>query len=96
MPKQLDTGTPQGSILSPLLLTIVLNNLLGNITSSSALYAGDFCFWESGSHIEHLFKRCQDSLIKVDKWCTKWGFKLSVSKSAAVLFTKKGSQAHFL
>jgi len=89
MPKQLDTRTPQCSILSPLLFTIVINHLPGNITSSSALYADDFCFWESESHIEHLFKRYQDSLIEVEKWCTKWGFKLSVSKSATVLFTKK-------
>ena len=44
MPKQLDTGTLQGIILSPLLFTIVINDLPGNITSSSALYADDFCF----------------------------------------------------
>jgi len=43
MPKQLDTGTPQGSILSPLLFTIVINDLPGNITSSSTFYADDFC-----------------------------------------------------
>jgi len=46
------------------------------ITSPSALYADDFCFWESGSHIEHIFERCQDSSSKVESWCTKWGFKI--------------------
>jgi len=60
MTKQLDTGTPQGSILSPILFTIVINDLPGNITSSSTLYVDEFCFWESGSYIEHLFERCQD------------------------------------
>jgi len=32
---------------------------------------------------------CQQSFTKVIKWCDKWGFQISQSKSAAVLFTNK-------
>ena len=57
------------------------------------LYA-DFSFWESGSRIRQLNDLCQQSLTKVEKWCDKWGFQISQSKSAAVLFTNKRNLPH--
>ena len=82
-------GIPQGSILSPVLFSILINDLPGSIRSRTALYADDFSFWESGSCIRKLNDLCQHSLTKVEKWCDKWGFQISQSKSAAVLFTNK-------
>ena len=49
MTKLLENGTPQGSVLSPVLFSLMINDLPNKITSPSALYADDFCFWESGS-----------------------------------------------
>jgi len=87
--KTLENGIPQGSVLSPILFTIAINDLPKSISSPSALYADDCCFWESGSNIEQLYHLCQTSLNKIAAWCTKWGFRVSPSKSAAVLFTEK-------
>ena len=89
MTKRLENGTPQGSVLSPLLFALMINDFPKRITSHAALYAGDFCFWECGSDITLLNRLCQRSLTKVCKWCEDWGFKLSSTKSAAVLFTRK-------
>jgi len=85
----LENGIPQGSVLSPILFTIAIIDLPKSISSPSALYADDCCFWESGSNIEQLYHLCQTSLDKIAAWFMKWGFRASPSKSAAVLFTKK-------
>jgi len=52
--KTLETGMPHGSVLSPILFTIAINDLPKSISSPSALYADDCCFWESGSNTEQL------------------------------------------
>jgi len=84
-----ENGTPQDSVLSPILFTIMVNGLLDLISSPSALYADGFCLWESGSNIKQLEHLCQKSLSKVNRWCNQSGFKISTSTTAAVLFTIK-------
>jgi len=87
--KRLENGTPQGSVLSPILFSLMINDLTERITSPAALYADDFCFWKCGSDITLLNQLCQRSLFKVCNWCEECGFKISRTKSAAVLFTGK-------
>ena len=60
--------------------TIAINNLPKSILSPSALYADDCCFWKIGANIEQLYHLCQTYLNKIAAWCTKWGFRASLSK----------------
>jgi len=85
-----------GSVTSEFKYFYELNDLPKSISSPSALYADDCCFWESGSNNEQLYHLCQTSLNSVAAWCTKWGFSASPSKSAAVFFTKSKTIAHKL
>ena len=48
MTKSIENGTPQGSVLSPILFSLMMDDLQTRITSHAALYADDFCFWECG------------------------------------------------
>jgi len=82
-------GIPQGRILSPIVLSIVISDHPDGIRSSVVLYAEDFCLSESGSCIKQLNELCQRSLAKVVEWCDSSVFKISQSKSASLLFTKK-------
>jgi len=84
MTKRLDNGIPQGSVLSPIPFSLMINDLPKRITSPVALYADDVCVWECDSDITLLNQPCQLSLTKVCDWCAKCGFKLSSTKSAAV------------
>ena len=84
--KRLENGTPQGSVLSPILFSLMIIYLPERMTSPAALYADDFCFWECGSNITLLNQLCQRSLFKVCNWCEECGFKISCTKSNAVLF----------
>ena len=87
--KILQNGVPQGSVLSPLLFAIMINDLPSCFNSSAALFADDLCFWEMGTDIQHLNNLTQASLNNVEAWCETNEFKISGNKSAAVSFTKK-------
>jgi len=65
MVKYPTNGIPQGSILRPILFSIVINDLPDGRRSPVALHANDFSFWESGSSIKQLNDLCQRSLAKV-------------------------------
>ena len=52
--KKLENGLPQGSILSPILFSIMINDLSNVLTCPAALYADDCCFWEVGTNINQL------------------------------------------
>ena len=84
MTKLLENGTPQGSVLSPVLFSLMIKDLPNKITSPSALDADDLCFWESGSDVTFLNQLCRWSLTKACKRCDENGLKISGSKSAAV------------
>jgi len=60
----------------------MINDLSTRTTSHASLYADDFCFWECGS-----------DLTLVCHWCEECGFKISITKSAAALCTRKHNPA---
>ena len=91
----LQFGTPQGSVISPFLFLIMINDF--NFKSKNmhyALYADDIVIWKTGRNIAHLQKSMQTCLDQVDRWFLKWGFKLSSSKTIAVPFSLSNKNSH--
>ena len=83
-------GTPQGSIISPLLFLVMINDLPDNIIDSqTSLFADDSCLFNSGRQLDVILRRMQDSLNRLKMWCDKNGFKISLDKTVAVLFTHR-------
>ena len=54
-----------------------------------SLFADDSAAFTYGHDTNKLAIRMQKSLDEIDKWCDKWGFTISPTKSTAVCFTKK-------
>ena len=43
--KTLENGLPQGSVLSPLLIAVFINDLPNSFHSPAALFTDDLCYW---------------------------------------------------
>ncbi|MGE5863309.1 MAG: RNA-directed DNA polymerase, partial [Nitrososphaerales archaeon] len=86
--KTLENGTPQGSVISPLLFLNMINDLPDVINQAIlSLFADDGCLLKSGRNLKYLEKIIQENLNNILEWCDNWGFKLSASKTIGVVFT---------
>ena len=92
--KLLDNGSPQGSVLSPILFNILINtqyDVLKNHFCELSQNADDAAVWKSGrskSHLVHLMQRILD-IIK--QWAEALGIKISANKTEVVMFNHSGT-----
>jgi ribonuclease HI len=86
----LENGTPQGSVISPLLFLIMINDFPAPAEKSkTAIFADDSSIWKSGRDLDAITRSLQKNLNKIQAWCNQWGFILSKEKTIAVIFTHK-------
>ncbi|VDI67370.1 Hypothetical predicted protein [Mytilus galloprovincialis] len=87
-----ENGTPQGSCISPTLFNIMVNDLSTCLQDCEiSQFADDGAIWKSGSCIKFLQKKIQLDLDNICKWCSTWGFKISPSKTVAMIFTRRNN-----
>ena len=85
---QLNAGTPQGSVLSPLLFLIHVNDIpidpLNNNVSVSQI-ADDLGFWTFSKNGRIIQYRLAKTLSDLELWCSKWRIKLNAKKTQLLL-----------
>ena len=87
---QLQNGTAQGSVISPLLFLIMINDLPDRLTNiESTLFADDSAVIKSGKNLKFITKQVQNNLNNIEQWCDEWGFKVSMDKTVGIIFTRK-------
>ncbi len=88
---EVGNGTPQGSVISPLLFIIMINDVFVNVSEDigTSLFADDGAVWKRGRNIEYTIRKVQNAIDKVVEWGYDWGFRFSIEKTQAVLFTRK-------
>ena len=83
-------GTPQGSVLSPLLFLLMINDLPDKLTKiETSIFADDTCLFKSGQNLDTVTRNVQKNLNSLASWCDLWGFKINLDKTVAVLFTHR-------
>ncbi|KAG5852664.1 hypothetical protein ANANG_G00064980 [Anguilla anguilla] len=85
---EIGNGTPQGSVISPVLFNIMINDIFSNIGRGfgQSLFADDGAIWRRGRNAEFILKQVQKALVSVEEWADKWGFKISAAKSKFMIF----------
>ena len=83
-------GVPKGSVLSPLLFLIYVNDLPKphHRQNSKSQFADDTALWAASRNVHIAAKRLQKDLQKLAKWCAKWRIKLNPEKTKVIIFSR--------
>jgi ribonuclease HI len=86
-----EMGVPQGSILSPVLFSIKINNIVKAVKDDSecSLFVDDFALCARGRGLASLERRLQLCVDRIQGWVSLNGFKFSPSKTVCVHFTNQ-------
>ena len=85
-------GCPQGGVLSPMLWSLIVDELLNNLVSMGFEvigYADDIALVVRGKHDETISNRMQTALNYTLTWCRREGLNVNPSKTTLVIFTRR-------
>lgn len=87
----LGSGVPQGSVLSPTLFTIFVNDIFDGLPQGveSSLYADDGAIWTTSDSLIEAITTLQSAIIKIEEWTHTWGLTISPAKTTALIFTNR-------
>ena len=97
----LEAGTPQGSVLSPILFNLFVNDLPFNEDSKVQIsqFADDLALWVTNRGLKphtKITRQLRQALSTLQKWCSKWHIKINANKSQLIPFphAPKGDARH--
>ena len=87
-------GLPQGSCLSPLLFTVVVDRLLRQVSLKGNIlaFADDLVVWVAGADVAYLQAQLAELLAEVDGFLRQVGLQLSPQKCHLMLFSLRPNQ----
>lgn len=90
---EVQAGLPQGSVLSPTLFNIFINDLFSECTSSInyLMYADDCVLWCKNYVLKDGIDFLQDSLEDISRWSETWGLNFPPPENSGLYLYKKES-----
>ena len=87
--RKFQQGLPQGSVLSPLLFLVYINDLVEELAEGIQVsaFADDIAVWHTGRTARACRKRAQWATNVVERWSEEWLMRLSTAKCSVTLFS---------
>eukprot|EP00732_Lithocolla_globosa_P000417 Lithocolla_globosa_v1_NODE_127_length_6020_cov_51.448114.p1 type:complete len:867 gc:universal NODE_127_length_6020_cov_51.448114:3658-1058(-) len=90
--KRITAGVPQGSILSPTLFIVFIDDIVGTVENNLEMFADDTTLHKT---VENSFLRCQvayslqSDLDKIEKWANTWLVSYNATKTEVLTISRK-------
>ena len=90
----LHEGVPWGSVLSPTLFLVYINDILTTISKRvpDTLYADDLAIWNVSEHTTTATYRIQEAIYGINKWTQGWGLEINTDKTNSTIFSLSTSK----
>jgi hypothetical protein len=88
-PRYMQAGVPQGSVLSPTLYNLYINDTPQTLGVNLALFADDTCLYASDSKEGYVLRKIQRGIDSMAAWCKQWNIKINEDKILAIYFTRR-------
>ncbi len=102
----IDNGSPQGSVISPILFNVMIDTLYETLSQVGpdnpddrvdlSQFADDSSIWHVHHDINVSHRVMQNALNKISIWQNEWGFKISPLKTEAVIFNRTHNTLKYL
>ena len=99
---QLQAGTPQGSVLSPLLFNIFVNDIpfTSNSDVQISQFADDLAFWYACRSTTKrgyglIRKKLQGAMDSLESWCSDWRIRMNPTKCQLLYFSRSNKTSPF-
>ncbi|MCU7844861.1 MAG: endonuclease/exonuclease/phosphatase family protein [Candidatus Thiodiazotropha sp. (ex Monitilora ramsayi)] len=92
--REVENGSPQGSVISPILFNVIMNSLseeIGRDPVALSQFADDSAIWKATRKPQTAIKHLQITLNKIENWGKNWGFRISAEKTKCVIFNRNSS-----
>lgn len=87
-PHPIRAGVPQGSVLSPTLFSLYINDIPKIPGVHYALFADDTAIYTSSPRLTRITQLLQSAINALGHWCRNWRIEVNPEKSAAVFFSR--------
>jgi hypothetical protein len=91
MPRDIQAGVPQGSIMSPILYSIYIFIYISDMPQTPGVYLGffpdDTSVYSTDRKEDYALRKSQRGLSATETWCESWNIKINEDNTQTIYFS---------